>query len=86
MLDSFDCDDQQQFEESLPAEEDEPPDQGMGEQFGADVVMETRQFIRARPARNALGKFDDSKPGMCFTLGEQRWVTIRTISQGKYRW
>ena len=58
-------------EEHQPWEDDGPPEEEEPEQFGTDVVVETRQFVRAAPRRGWLGKRTGDKPGMCFKLGEQ---------------
>ena len=44
MFDLDGCEGQKPFEELRQVEEDGPPDEGMAEQFGTDVVLETRQF------------------------------------------
>ena len=67
-FDSIDFLAEQSFEPILSDLEDEPPDTGSGAYFGADVVIETRQFIRAKALRGSLGMFSGSKPGMCFRL------------------
>ena len=58
------------FEPPPPEQDDVPPDGGPDAEFGEDVVIETRPFVKAEPQRGRLGKFSGSKPGMCFRLGE----------------
>jgi hypothetical protein len=57
--------------ESDGGEDQQPPEVEEPEQFGTDVVLETRQFIRAAPMRGWLGKCSGSKPGICFRLVDQ---------------